>query len=42
MDVTAAAAAVTAVGTDMETVGLAIISLAAVALGITWIKAMFF
>jgi len=42
MDVTAATTAVTAVGANLETVGLAIIGLAAVALGIKWVKAMFF
>lgn len=42
MDVTSATTAVTAVGTNLETVGLAIIGLAAVALGIRWVKAMFF
>jgi len=42
MDVTSAVTAVTAVGDNLELVGLAIIGLAAVALGIRWVKAMFF
>lgn len=37
-----AVAAITATGTDMTAVGVAIIGLAALALGITWLKAMFF
>jgi len=42
MDVTAATTAITGVSGNLETVGLAIIGLAAVALGIRWVKAMFF
>jgi len=42
IDVTAATAAVSANGTSMTTVGTAIIGLAAISLGIRWIKATFF
>jgi hypothetical protein len=42
MDLTAATTAVSGVSTDLQTVGVAIIGVAAVALGIRWIKAMFF
>lgn len=42
MDVTSAVTAVSGVSTSLESVGLAIIGLAAVALGIKWIKATFF
>lgn len=42
LDTTATEAAVAAVGTNIESVGLAIIGLAATALGIRWIKATFF
>ena len=42
MDLTSTTAAITGVGADLTTVGLAIIGLAAVALGLRWVKAMFF
>lgn len=42
MDLTSALASVTAVGTDITTVGVALIGIAALALGVRWIKAMFF
>jgi hypothetical protein len=42
MDVTAAVTAVTAVGDNLELVGIAIIGLCAIALGIRWVKATFF
>lgn len=42
MDLTAVTAAITDVGADLTAVGIAIIGLAAVALGIRWVKAMFF
>lgn len=42
LDVTTAAAAVTAQGGNIEDVGLAIIGLAAISLGVRWVKATFF
>jgi hypothetical protein len=42
MDLTSVTTAITAAGTDITTVGLAIIALAATALSIRWIKATFF
>lgn len=42
MDLTSTTAAITAVGTDMQTIGLAVIGLAVIALSIAWIKATFF
>lgn len=42
IDTTATVSAVQGVGTNIEAVGLAIIGLAATALGIRWIKATFF
>jgi uncharacterized membrane protein YuzA (DUF378 family) len=42
MDLTAVTAAIGDVGTDISTVGTAIIGLAAVAMGIRWVKATFF
>lgn len=42
MDVSAAVTAVSGVSDNLEAVGLAIIGLAAVALGIKWVKATFF
>lgn len=42
MDLTSVQTAITAAGTDITTVGLAIIGLAATALSIRWIKATFF
>lgn len=38
----AAVTAVTGVGTDITAVGVAIIGLAAIALGVRWVKASFF
>jgi hypothetical protein len=42
MDLTATITAITAVGTDMQTIGVAIIGLAVISLSISWIKATFF
>lgn len=39
---TTAAASITGVGTEILAVGTAIIALAAIALGVRWIKASFF
>lgn len=42
MDLTSVTAAITAAGTDITTVGTAIIGLAALAMSIRWVKATFF
>lgn len=42
MDVTTAVADVAAQGTAITDIGLAIIGLAAIALGVRWVKATFF
>lgn len=42
MDLTEVQAAITAAGADIGTVGTAIIGLAALAMGIRWVKATFF
>jgi len=42
MDLTAATAAITAVGTDIGTVADGIVLLAAAVMAFRWIKAMFF
>ena len=42
IDATAATAEVTAVGATLTAVGTAIVGLAAIALGIRWVKATFF
>lgn len=42
MELTAVLAAITGAGTDISTVGTAIIGLAALAMSIRWVKATFF
>lgn len=42
MDLTTVEAAITAAGTDIQTVGVAIIGVAAVVFAFRWIKAAFF
>ncbi len=42
MDLTAVTAAITAAGDDIQTVGVAIIGVAAVVFAYRWIKASFF
>lgn len=42
MDLTSTTAAIAAAGTDIETVGIAIIGVAAVVFAFRWIKAAFF
>jgi hypothetical protein len=42
LDLTAPTATLATVQTDIETVGLLVIGLAAVAMGIRWVKATFF
>lgn len=42
MDLTSTITDITAVGANMELVGIAVIGLAVIALSISWIKATFF